>query len=49
MMQHRAHPKFWEALNALPEQVQETARKAFELMERDPFHPSLHLKQVGGY
>jgi len=49
MITHRAHPKFWEWLDALPEAVQDTAQKAYELMRSDPFHPSLHLKPVGEY
>ena len=49
MIEHRAHPKFWESLHVLPVHVQDAAKRAFQLMEGDPFHPSLHLKQVGDY
>lgn len=42
-------PDFWACYRALPAPVQELADKAFELLKADPFHPSLHFKQVGRY
>ena len=48
-MSHRASPAFWALLDALPTQVQELARKNFELLKRDPRHPALHFKSVGRY
>jgi hypothetical protein len=44
---HRASEKFWNLYDALPEQVQAQADKSFELLKRDPKHPSLHFKCVG--
>ena len=28
--------------------MQERADKSFELLKADPYHPSLHLKKIGG-
>lgn len=41
--------RFWECYNALPEEVQRTADRCYELLKTDPFHPSLHFKKVGKY
>ncbi len=42
-----ASGRIWKLYAELPEEIQELADKQFELFERDPFHPSLQLKQVG--
>ena len=44
---HRATPRFWSCLDDLPEAVQETARRNFELLKQNPEHPSLHFKKIG--
>lgn len=46
-MRHTASSRFWDRFNSLPAQVQDQARNAYELLKRDPRHPSLHFKQVG--
>lgn len=46
-MKHRTTKRFWSCFHALPEPVQEIARKNHELMVRNPRHPSLHFKKVG--
>jgi len=38
--------RFRDALEVLPKEVQEQARKAYELFLRDPHHRSLRFKQV---
>jgi hypothetical protein len=38
---------FWQLYRELPAEVQRLADKQYELFREDPFHPSLHLKQVG--
>jgi hypothetical protein len=38
--------RFRDTLNALPEDVQRQARSAYRVFVDDPFHPSLHFKQV---
>jgi hypothetical protein len=42
-----ALPEFWKRYDSLPENVQELAHTKFALFEREPFHPSLGLKQKG--
>jgi len=45
----QASPEFWTLFTALPEDVQEQARKKYELFAQNPFHPSLRLKPVGAF
>lgn len=40
--------KFWQAYRQLPESIRELARKNYRLWMRDPRHPSLHFKKIGG-
>ncbi len=46
---HRTTPKFWKRFGLLDESTQATARKNFELLKRNPKHPSLHFKQIGDF
>ena len=46
---HRTTPRFWRCLESLPEPVQRTAREKFNLLKRDPRHPSLQFKKVGKF
>jgi hypothetical protein len=39
--------EFWKRFDALPENTQALARAKYALFGRDPFHPSLGLKQKG--
>jgi uncharacterized protein (UPF0147 family) len=48
-MRHRASRKFWEYYNALPKNVQRLADQNYEMLKRDPKHPSLHFKKAGRY
>lgn len=48
-MRHSASSSFWTSYHALPESVQRLADRSYEVLKRDPRHPSLHLKQVGQY
>jgi len=48
-MRHCATTVFWECYRRLPEPVQQLANKNFELLKRDPDHPSLHFKKVGKF
>lgn len=45
-MKHLASAKFWQRFNALPADIQKTARENYELLKKDPAHPSLHFKPV---
>jgi hypothetical protein len=47
-VRHFATPGFWKAFGALPSPVQEVAKRNFALLQANPHHPSLHLKQIGG-
>ena len=46
-MNHFATPGFWYWYRQLPEAVQTTADKNFELLRNDPHHPSLRFKKIG--
>lgn len=45
-MRSRATSRFWDAYAELPERIKRRARKAYELFEQNPRHPSLRLKKV---
>jgi hypothetical protein len=42
-----ASERFWQLYGELPQEVQRLADKQYDRFRADPFHPSLHLKQVG--
>jgi hypothetical protein len=44
---HRTTTRFWSCFYALPQSVQQLARKNYELLKENPRHPSLHFKKVG--
>jgi hypothetical protein len=48
-LKHYASRKFWELYEALPGSVRELADKSYELLKRDPRHPSLHFKKIGDH
>ena len=48
-MRHRASKKFWQYYAQLPVDIQKLAKRCFELLKRDPRHPSLHFKKVGRF
>ncbi|XUM24216.1 hypothetical protein ACRAVF_13980 [Bradyrhizobium oligotrophicum S58] len=48
-MKHYASPRFWTAYELLPEAVRRLADHNFELLKRDPRHPSLQFKKVGRF
>jgi hypothetical protein len=45
---HKASPKFWKHHDALPEDIQVAALKAFRLLKDDARHPSLQFKKLSG-
>uniref|UniRef100_UPI00405757BA type II toxin-antitoxin system RelE family toxin n=1 Tax=Candidatus Electronema sp. TaxID=2698783 RepID=UPI00405757BA len=45
-MKHCTSSDFWEAYQKLPAAVQELADKNFDLLKRNPRHPSLYLKRI---
>jgi hypothetical protein len=46
---HRTTPQFWERFHGLPKDVQQLARKNFQLLKQDIRHPSLQFKRLGDY
>ena len=48
-LKHYASPAFGEKYEQLPENIKKLADKNFELLKKNPYHPSLHLKKVGRY
>jgi hypothetical protein len=46
-VKHRTTARFWRCFHSLPEAAQGIARKNYELLKRNPRHPSLHFKKVG--
>lgn len=45
-MKSHTTERFRRAFKNLPREVQDQARRAYSLFERDPYHPSLRFKQV---
>lgn len=39
-------PSFWVEYRRLSDEIKQSARKAYELWQENPFHPSLHFKCV---
>jgi hypothetical protein len=46
-LKHFALPEFWVRYRRLPPDIQALADKNFALLQANPFHPSLRLKNVG--
>jgi hypothetical protein len=46
---HRTTRRFWQCFNALSKSAQERATKNFDLLKKDPTHPSLHFKPLGKF
>lgn len=41
--------RFEKDYRVLPAELKEQVKKALELLQKDPFHPSLHHKKMQGY
>jgi hypothetical protein len=48
-LKHQTSPDFWDFFYDLPADVQELARRNYEILNSNPRHPSLHFKKVGPY
>lgn len=46
-MRHVKSSDFRKMFDALPIDIQDRARKQFELLKSDPRHPSLRFKKIG--
>ena len=45
-MKSQVTPKLWKFYARLPRSVQRQARKAHQMWQVNPYHPSLHFKRV---
>ena len=48
-MKSSTTPSFWHAYRALTPEIQTEARKAYQLWQANPRHPSLHFERKGDY
>ncbi len=48
-MRHFASPGYWSCFEKLPSQIQELAQEKFQLLKKNPRHPSLRFKKVGDF
>lgn len=48
-MTSRTRPSFWRAYALLDPRVRVAARRAYQLFQQDPHHPSLRFKKLQGY
>ena len=48
-LNHLTSSRFWECYDHLPPEVRTLADENFELLKRNPRHPSLHFKQIGHF
>lgn len=48
-MKHLTTPAFWKCYDKLPKDIQRLADQKFELLKKNPHHPSLYLKKAGKY
>jgi len=46
---HKTTSRFWRCFGELPESIQSLAKKKFELLKKNPKHPSVHFKKVGKF
>ena len=46
---HQASERFWRCFDNLPENIQQLAKRNFELLKNDNRHPSLHFKKGGKF
>ncbi len=46
-MIYRTNRKFWDFYQQLPRDIQIRANEKFQLLKKNPKHPSLRLKKIG--
>ena len=46
---HRTTERFWRCYGSLPAEIRKLADKSFELLAKNPRHPSLLFKKVGEF
>ena len=45
-MRSHTDARFWKFYDALPQDVQQSADKAYQLWQSDPYHPSFQFKRI---
>jgi len=48
LIESRTTRRFWRLFAALPEDVQQDAKRAYRLFRDNPAHPGLHFKRLEG-
>lgn len=48
-MKHYTTSKYWRHYHSLTREIQLFADKNFQLLKKDPRHPSLNFKQIGRF
>lgn len=48
-MIHHTSSSFWKCYDALSDDIQDQADTHFDLLKKNPRHPSLHFKKIGKY
>ena len=48
-MRHNANPRFWACYRQLPDDIRRLADESYQLLRRDPKHPSVHFKKLGRF
>ena len=48
-MSHFASRAFWDCYERLPTDIRELADQSYEILKKNPQHPSLRFKKVGKY
>lgn len=43
---HFANRKFWKFYDRLPQNIQALADESYQLLKKNPAHPSLHFKKI---
>ena len=45
-MKSHTEARFWKFYDALPSDVQQNANRAYQLWQKDPYHPSFQFKRI---
>ena len=48
-MKHFAAPSFWDSYRELPANIRKMADESYDRLKTNPWHPSLHFKQIGRF
>jgi hypothetical protein len=46
---HRANPRFWDCYRQLPDEIRRLADDSYQLLRKNPKHPSLQFKKLGRF